>query len=119
MPAWPDSLPWEPNNGNYKETPPDTLVRDQNDVGPATVRRRTTAGIRRLVLPYRFTPEQTDAFDDFLMNDLKGGSLSFTFNWPPPPRQTRQVTARIASIPTYEHKGAGCHDVTLELEILP
>ena len=35
MPSWPACLPLEPNGGKYKESPPDTVVRDQNETGPA------------------------------------------------------------------------------------
>jgi|GEM_PF-2228113 len=119
MPAWPSNLPWEPNNGEYEETPPDNLIRFKTDFGPDVVRRRGIAGVRIIKLPYRFSPEQTEIFDDFLHNDLKDGALPFTFNWPPPPRTTKQVSVRIKSIPTFKHRGAGYHDVTVELEVLP
>lgn len=121
MPAWPASLPQEPNNGKYRETPPDVLIRDKNEVGPDSVRRRAVAAVRRLSLPYQFDPEQTDAFLSWFETDLAGGSLSFDFPWPPAPRSTQTVTARLVCPPppTLEHLGAGVHAVTLEMEILP
>lgn len=119
MPTWPSSLPIEPNNGKAKETVPDTVIREQMDSGPPILRRRDTTAPRKLSLPYRFTPAQTDAFDSFLMNDLQGGSLPFTFYWPPAPRATQTVQVQLAAIPAYEHQGGGVYDVTLELEILP
>jgi hypothetical protein len=119
MPTWPAILPQEPNNGEYKETPPDTVLRFKPDFGPDLVRRRGIAGVRKLSLPYRFSPAQMAAFEDFLKNDLQGGVLSFTFPWPPAPRETKNVTVRLVSMPTYTHKGVGYHDVTLELEVLP
>jgi hypothetical protein len=117
MPAWPVTLPQEPNNGDYKETPPHVLIQDENDEGPANARSKL--GVRKLSLPYRFTAEQTDTFDAWLENDISGGALSFDFTWPPQPRASQVVSARITAIPTYEHKGGGIHEVTLEVIILP
>jgi hypothetical protein len=117
MPSWPATLPLEPNNGKYKETPPHILIQDDNTEGPANARRRL--GVRKLVLPYRFTAPQTDIFDAWLDQDVAGGTLPFTFTWPPPPRASQSVQARITAIPTYEHMGGGAHDVTLEVIILP
>lgn len=115
--VWPAELPQEPNNGNYKETPPLILVQNENSEGPSSVRRRL--GVRKLTLPYRFTAAQTDIFDAWLENDLAGGVIPFEFVWPPEPRISETVQARINAIPTYEHQGGGVHDVTLEIIILP
>jgi hypothetical protein len=117
MPSWPATLPQEPNNGEYKETPPHVLIQDDNQEGPANARRRL--GVRKLSLPFRFDAVQTDIFDAWLDTDIAGGALSFDFSWPPAPRATQNVSARITAIPTYEHKGGGVHDVTLEMIILP
>jgi hypothetical protein len=117
MPAWPVTLPQYPNNGEYKETPPHILIQDDNQEGPANARRRL--GVRKLTLPFRFTAEQTDISDAWLDTDIQGGALPFDYTWPPPPRATLNVSARITAIPTYEHQGGGVHDVTLEVIILP
>lgn len=120
MPSWPATLPTEPNNGKHKETPPDTLIRDKNEVGPNQVRSRALAGVTKLSLPYRFTAAQTDIFVAWLRDDLQRGALAFDFAWPPPPRDTQPVLVRLAnSAPTLEHQGGGVYDVTLEVEILP
>ena len=115
--AWPADLPLEPNNGNWKETPPFILIQDDNSAGPSAARVRD--GVRRLTLPYRFTAAQTDIFDAWLANDLAGGALPFEFSYPFPPRTPQTVSARLTAIPTYEHVGGGAHDITVEIIILP
>jgi hypothetical protein len=117
MATWP--LPFEPNKQSYQETAPDNLIRDKNDTGPDNIRRRSRAAVRKLSLPYCLTPEQTDILDAFIQEELAGGALPFDFEWPPPPRATRTVSARLVSLPTYKHVGAGCYETTIEVEILP
>ncbi len=46
MATWPATLP-APALSSLRETPPDNLIRTQMDKGPAKVRRRTTANVRR------------------------------------------------------------------------
>jgi hypothetical protein len=75
--------------------------------------------MRKLTLPYRFTAAQTDIFDAWLEEEVAGGALPFDFTWPPPPRASQAVSARITAIPSYEHQGGGVCDVTLEVIILP
>jgi hypothetical protein len=122
MPAWPADLPLYPNNGNAKETPPHILVQDENNEGPANASRKM--GVRKLTLPYRFMPlddgrVQIDIFDEWLDQEVAGGSLPYDFFWPPAPRNTQSVQARIVTIPQYEDQGGGVWDVTLEVIILP
>jgi hypothetical protein len=117
MPSWPSTLPLEPNNGEYEETPPHILIQDENSEGPANARRKL--GVRKLTLPYQFDAAQTDIFDAWLDTEVQGGALPFDFTGPPAPRASQAVSARIVAIPTYKHVGSGVHDVTLEVIILP
>lgn len=123
MPSWPAELPWPPNGngGKWDETPPDVVARDSNDRGPDNTRRKAVANVRKVNLPFRFKADQMDIFDAWFNNDLAGGSLTFTLQWPPPPRSSQTVTARIVCPPPpkYEHQGAGVYDVVLPVEILP
>jgi hypothetical protein len=124
MPVWPAALPQEPNgDAKWKETYPDNLLREKNDFGPDTVRRRGIAGVTRLSLPYRFQPtgagHQVAIFEAWYKNELKDGALAFDFPWPPAPRETQTVSARITFPPSLTHQGAGVYDCTLEMEILP
>jgi len=118
-PAWPSTLPYEPNNGKFDETVPGTLIRDQTEIGVAQLRRRGIAEVRELKLPYQLSAEQLDIFDEWFNSNLQGGILAFTMLWPPEPRLQKTVTMRFRSVPTYIHRGGGYHDVDLELEILP
>jgi len=119
MPTWPATLPQEPNGGNYKETPPNLLIQFKPDFGPGMDRRRGHAGVRKLSLPFDLTAEEVEILENFVYEDLAGGALPFNFPWPPDPRGTETVSAKIVPPWTYEHRGAGVHRVTLEVEILP
>jgi len=54
-PLWPPSLPQSPLGDSFAEQPPNLIVRSPMDVGPAKVRRRSTAGVSRLQLAQRAT----------------------------------------------------------------
>ena len=119
MPTWPATLPQAPNGGDYQETPPELLLETQMEAGPPKSRRRFTAGVRKLSLPYRFEPGQLEIFDAFLMDDLENGALPFDFPWPPAPRATATVSVKLLKKPTYKSIGAGVFDLTLEVGIQP
>ena len=112
--VWPTSLPIEPHE--YTETLPDQLIRQSMDVGPAKVRRRTTAAVRKFACTYIFSPVDTVTFDNFLMVTLEGGSLGFTF--PHPRISNTTIEVYFAEIPRFKHLGARYHEVAISLEVI-
>lgn len=117
MPTWPITLPVEPVADSIIETPPNLLARSEMDAGPAKVRKRFTAGVRKFEVAYVFQPAEMAIWEDFYENSLSDGALSFTY--PHPRKWGTFISVRLMEPPTYKHKGAGCYDVGLKLEQLP
>ena len=115
--VWPPSLPQSPLGDSFAEQPPNLIVRSPMDVGPAKVRRRSTAGVSRLQMAFRLTPAQLATFRTFLHNDIQDRALQFTWVHP--------VTGvagsfRIVEQPTWEPISGGlAWKLTLALEMLP
>lgn len=115
MPSWPSNLPGLPLAGKYEETPPETVLRTPMDEGPAKLRRRGTAGVRRLKLEYLLDASQVAALDAFYLEDVRGGALSFSFAHP---REGELVSCRFRAAPVYAAEGA-LYRAAVELEVLP
>jgi hypothetical protein len=94
----------------------DTVLRTEMDQGPAKTRRRTTAGVRTLTMAYILSAAQTAVLDDFYLEDLSGGSLSFDYTHP---RTAATVTTRFKKPPAYIPLNGGYFRAVLEMEILP
>ncbi len=116
MSTWPLSLPQNPVYSSYEETPPDTLIRTEMDVGPPKVRQRYTAGIRKFSCDYRMTEAQIATLDTFFVTTISGGSVSFDM---PHPRTGDNITVRIIGVPAYRAVTKGIYDVSCKFEELP
>lgn len=114
MVTWPSTL--KPLKGSVQETPPENAIRSDMDVGPAKVRRRTTANIRPLTFSMRLTGAQTATLDTFYNTDTFSGVEPFDFKHP---RTGSTVTARFVSPPSYQDVDGVMWDVNIDLEILP
>lgn len=116
MPSWPAILPTAPLNDGFRETMPVTTVRTDMEAGPTKVRRRTTAGVRKLTLAYLLTKAQVETLENFVAGDIAGGALSFTFSHP---RTSTLVNCRFARLPEYATLNGGFFKTSFELEVLP
>lgn len=116
MVAWPASLPQSPLLRGFVETAPDGLLRTAMDTGPAKTRRRFTAAVRPVKYPLLLTTAQTETLDDFFVNTLASGALSFTHIHP---RTTLAATYRIIGKPQYIPVSGSKWTTILDLEILP
>ena len=113
--VWPPTLPQVALADGYTSRPGDNVVRTEMDVGPAKVRRRGSAGVRRISVRYRMTPAQSDDFEAFYNDTLRSGALRFTW---PGPAGGDSLTARILPTPVWRPRGANW-TVSMDLEILP
>lgn len=116
MTSWPQILPVYPLIENYLETVSDTAIRTEMEQGPAKIRQRTTAGVRKLSLSYFLNKEQIEALDEFYITELGGGSLSFDFIHP---RNDADIKCRFVSPPEYKAANGNYFKVNIELEMLP
>jgi hypothetical protein len=117
VPTWPATLPQEPSETSFKETPPDLIVRSEMDAGPDKVRKRYTAGVRLFEVEYLFLPDQMTAWESFYENEISDGVLPFTY--PHPRKWGTTISVRLRDVPQYKHEGAGVFRLTLNLEQLP
>lgn len=117
MPTWPATLPEYVLADGYTEAAPNNAIRSEMEIGPAKVRRRTTATPTPVTCQIRITPAQRADLLMFFETDTASGSLAwdwvhpvtraaavFRFTAPPSMTATARGTAFIAA---------------LELEILP
>ena len=117
MAIWPITLPTEPIIDSLRETPPNLLQRTEMDAGPAKVRRRFTAGVRKFEVAYMFSPDEMTIWENFYENTISDGALSFTY--PHPRIWGTFITVRLTEVPDYKSKGGGYYDISLKLEELP
>lgn len=112
---WPSTLPKALRLSGLSNSLPNQTIRSQMDIGPAKVRRRTTAAIEPISGSIVLTEAQTETLDLFFLSTLKGGALSF--NWTHP-RKLVTVEMRMVSPPKYD-PADGLFIATLDLEVLP
>ena len=87
------------------------------DVGPAKVRRRSTAGARPVKGKIRVTKEQLETFETFYNNDLASGSLRF--QWTKPTDDQTAVEMRFTEEYGQSTSDGINFDISMSLEILP
>jgi hypothetical protein len=113
---WPSTLPATPLVDGFRETTSNGRIFSQMDVGPAKVRRRTTAVTRYFYVEYIFTTTQKGYFDTFYETTTKFGTLAF--DWTRPDTNT-EVEARFKpdETPTASPDGVDVR-VSFALEIV-
>jgi len=117
IPAWPATLPQVIWAEGFGESPADVLLRTSMDVGPAKVRRRSTAGVRPVTGKLKVTSAELDTFLVFYVTTLLNGSLRFS--WTEPRDGTTPVEMRFAELPEISAIEPGIYETGLKLEILP
>ena len=116
MTSWPATLPQSPLTEGFTETAPATVLRTEMDQGPAKIRQKTTAGVRRLGLGFILSKAQTAILDAFFTADAKGGAVAFDF---PHPRTGTTLSCRFTEPPRYQALNGELFRATLALEVLP
>jgi hypothetical protein len=113
--AWPSTLPQQMDQEGYSETPPKLGIRTTMDSGPAKTRKRFSSGVRPISGSMPLTAAETEILDDFYLNTLQGGTLTFTWVHP---RTGAAATFRFTKEPSYSSYGAS-FKTSLDLEIMP
>ena len=115
--SWPNTLPQNLEVQGFEETVPNTVIASQVECGAPKRRQRYTAAIRPIKGSVFLTSTaQRQTLDDFYVNTLSGGSL--TFSWQHP-ITLAAVTMAFSSPPKYAALGGSLFRATLELEIRP
>lgn len=115
MPTWPASLPKPLANG-FRETPPMTVIRTEMEQGPAKVRRRTTAAIRKMSLTFLMTKTEIATLETFFLTTVAGGAIAFDFTHP---RTGSTAVCRFIRPPEYGANNGTRFQIDVELEVLP
>ena len=116
MPTWPNTLPATPQADSFRETVPTTLVRTEMEQGPAKVRRRSTAGVRKLSMSFVMSKAQIATLETFITTALSGGALAFDYTHP---RSGASLSCRFRQMPEYASLNGVFFKVAIELEVLP
>jgi hypothetical protein len=116
MATWPPSLPDYVLIDGYSESPPANTIRTEMDVGPAKMRRRSTAAPRPFSITQFMNTTQLATFDTFFNTTLNSGSERF--DWVHP-RTQAAVEFRFVEQPNYEAIGGTSWHVSYNLEQMP
>jgi hypothetical protein len=116
MPAsWPTTIPQYMLISSYSEEAPNNLISSSVSVGPAKVRRRTTAGVGKISGSFLMSSAEVALFEAFVSSDIQDGALAFTF-----PNQRGSGTKLVRLIPSYSIAPSGANwNISVQLEVLP
>lgn len=116
MASWPATLPQLPLAADHAEAPPDIVLRTQMEVGPAKLRRRTTAGASPLTAGFILNETQVATLRTFYESTLSGGALPFDWLHP---RTGAAISCRFLEPPGQSAPSAGFYHVICRLEVMP
>jgi hypothetical protein len=116
MIMWPSSLPCQPLQGTWGETVQRNVAIFSPEVGAPKYRRRTTASGSKAAASFYFTKRQLADFQSFYADDLKDGSLPFSWQHP--------ITDTISSwcfedVPEVSSVNRAAYTVNVQLRRLP
>lgn len=113
--SWPNSLPQHFLRDDFSSTSPDNLIASEMSIGPAKVRRRSTAAVYNMNGTMVMTDAQFTVFETFVANEIAGRSKTFNF---PHPRGGAPVLVRMTKSYTWAPDGIDWR-VSFQLEVLP
>ncbi|HXK71966.1 MAG TPA: hypothetical protein PLQ68_04600 [Clostridia bacterium] len=116
MASWNAGLPSEFMEEGYDETLPDGTIRFGNDIGPASVRRVTSANITKIKGQMLLTSYQTSLMTTQYQTTCAFGATAVTWVHP---RTGVVADLRFTAPPHYTPAGGNYYIAQLEMEILP
>lgn len=115
VPSWPASLPQVFLRDGYDAQGADNLIASSVSIGPAKVRRRTTAAVKPLSGSMTVSEAQYQTLVDFVENDIADRSKAFTF---PDPHGGSPLLVRMTQ-PIKEASVGADWRIQIILEVLP
>ena len=109
MATWPSQI--KITRKNYKESPPNRVIKTEMETGIAKKRRRTSKAKRPLELMLFLNDDDLEVFDTFYLDN---DALRFDFT---DPRTDEVVKARFESPPEYTARET-MWDISVSLEIV-
>jgi hypothetical protein len=117
MPSWPSNLPQTPLY-SFSEQRQRNVAAFKPEVGPAKLRRRSTAVPTDANAVFVMTDAQVDEFTDFYVDDLEDGSLPF--DWVHPVIGTEYTWVFDSEeAPTVERVAPDVNNVKCKLQRMP
>ena len=113
--AWPTTLPQHFLREDFAGTSPDNLIASEMSIGPAKVRRRSTAAVSIMNGTMIMTEAQLTTFETFVETTIAERSKAFTF---PNPRGGADLLVRMPKSYTWAPDGVQWR-VSFQLEVLP
>jgi hypothetical protein len=114
--AWPTGFPASFLYDGSSERWAENIVRSSMEVGPAKVRRRSTAGVRRITLEQNLTKTQVATMQTYYETTCAHGSLSATIA---DPRTGSNIEVRFVTPPTIAVIGYEIYRIRYDFEVLP
>jgi len=113
--TWPTSLRDLWLRDGFREVVPKNMIRSSMDVGPAKVRRRTTANVRPFFGQMFLTSALVATLDTFFVTTTKSGTLTVELKHP---RTGSTGTYRFVKEPQYVPHNRGFM-ASVQMELLP
>lgn len=116
-PQWPTSLQKYVNMDSFEYTFGSTVLRSEQDIGPAKVRQRFTRGVDMIKagIDIQGTVD-FETFETFFKTDIAGGSRVFDFNHP---IKQVPIAVRMIDPPVVRAKGGLVFMASFALEVMP
>ena len=111
----PSGLPDELLQSGYSQSSPDTALKTEMEVGPAKIRRRSTAQVYPVKGTLKLTESELGTLRTFYETTLLGGTLRFSHK---DPVTLAAKEFRFTSPPGWTMSN-GFYVVQLEFEVLP
>lgn len=117
MAHFPPLLPPLTSIKGFSGTEADNVIRTSMDIGPAKVRRRSTAAPIIYKLSHAaYTKAQLMTFLQFYRDDVAHGALPFTMD---DPLTETEITCKFLSPPQWAPVSTDLFTVTVDVEVLP
>jgi hypothetical protein len=113
--SWPGTIPQYFLRSSYSEEAPNNLIASSVSIGPAKVRRRTTANVWKMSGSFMMTAAELATFKSFVSSTIADGATAFLF-----PDQFGGSARLVRITSPYGVSPFGADwQVSLELEVLP
>lgn len=119
MVDWPASLPQTPLQDGYSEELQNVIISSQPDIGPAKLRKRTSAGVKKYNLSFLMSSTQYNTFITFFEGDANYGATKFNFDDPISGTSSEFRFDIQAGPPSVTPLSGGQYRVTFPAEKLP
>jgi hypothetical protein len=113
--SWPGTLPQVFLRDDYSEKSAENIIASEMSIGPAKLRRRSTAGVSSIGGSMFMTSDQYAAFKTFVSSTIFDRAAAFTF---PDPVSGADILVRMTNPYSATRLGIDWK-VAFQLEVLP